>query len=485
MTEPMFDGVLAILVDGARPDVMKKLAHDGRMPVFKEHFVDRGGMTEAASVFPTVSGPAHFPLLCGVHPGAANLPGIRWAERPSGTGGFWGRTRSYMAPGRGAKLERDVPAHIRTLFQRIDGLADVNTWFVRGCPEKARFTRVSKGAAFLRALTTTDWYGSDGQAENATIKALEAGYTSVHAVFPAVDELGHRCGPLTDESMEAYVRFDQRLGRVVDALARLGRLDRTLMMLTSDHGQTTTHTHVSLEDLVEEVIPKTVAYPRLWRHSHHPEAAVMVSGNSMANVYIRGEKTWDERPDVERAGSPASDIRERLLAHDAIDQLIYRRTDGTILVANSRGRAVVTVPAHRDGEQPPFLDVQIEGENPLGSDSPTGRITRARGLAGIAAEAYPDAAWQLWNFYRSPRAGDLVVCAKEGFDLRTRFEYQPHKGSHGTLSRDHMLVPAAVNARWPAGTHPSSVDLCPTILAALGKELTGPLDGRAIPLTRD
>lgn len=191
--------VLALLADGARADVLARLAAAGELPALKRHFIDRGGMATATSVFPTVSGPAHLPLLAGVHPGSANLPGIRWAERPmSGAGRFLGRTRSYMAPWRAWKLERDVPAAVKTLFAYVPDMADVNTWFVRGCPARARRTRWSKPLAFFRALLTRDWVSSGDQTERALLAALDQGFTSVHAVFPAIDEMGHRCGPLSN-----------------------------------------------------------------------------------------------------------------------------------------------------------------------------------------------------------------------------------------------------------------------------------------------
>ena len=150
-----YQAVLALLVDGARADVLTRLVTAGELPTLKRHFADAGGLATATSVFPTVSGPAHLPLLAGVHPGTANLPGIRWAERPTaGRGSFLGRTRSYMAPFRALKLERDVPPSVRTLFAHVANMADVNTWFVRGCPNRARRTRWSKPVAFLRALLT-------------------------------------------------------------------------------------------------------------------------------------------------------------------------------------------------------------------------------------------------------------------------------------------------------------------------------------------
>ena len=157
---PQRDSLLAILVDGARPDVIARLVAAGEMPVMKRTFFDVGGFRHATSVFPSVSGPAHLPILTGAHPGRANLPGIRWAERP-GRLGFLFRTRSYMSLFRQLKLAGDVSAEVRTLFQHVEGLADVNTWFVRGCPARARRTRFSKAAAFLRSLASRDGFAAN------------------------------------------------------------------------------------------------------------------------------------------------------------------------------------------------------------------------------------------------------------------------------------------------------------------------------------
>lgn len=449
-----FDSVVAILIDGARPDVMQRMAAEGQLPNLKKHFVDAGGFASAVGVFPSLSGPAHLPMLTGVHPGNANLPGIRWAERPTTPWGFLGHTRSYMTPFRHSKLARDIPAHVQTLFHHIDGLADINTWFVRGCGFLARRTRFSKAASFARSLVTSDWYGSDHQAEQALTKALESGYRSAFAVFPAVDELGHRFGPLCDESYETYRQFDIRLGRLMDTLTRLGRLDRTLVVLSSDHGQTGTHTHIDLERVVAEIYPRTLAYPLLWRHMLNAEAAVMVSGNSMANVYVIGQDSWKDKPDFERGGR-ATELRDRIASHPGIDHVIYQRGWDIVLHTHDRGRFVIA----QDGT------TSVEGEHPLG-ENPEGD--------------YPDVVEQLKTFYRSSRAGDLVVCAHSGYDLRARFEYQPHKGSHGCLVADHLMVPAAINARWADDTPLRAVDIFPSILQALGKPVPFTIDGRAV-----
>jgi hypothetical protein len=471
---PLFDGVLVILADGARPDVIEQLVAAGEMPRVKQHFADAGGLGRATSVFPTVTGPAHLPVLTGVHPGRANVPGIRWAERP-GRLGFLGRTRSYMTPLRQWKLERDLPASITSLFGHVPGMADVNTMFVRGCPGRARLTRFSKAAAFVRSLVTRDWYASDGQAEGAVRRAIDRGFPSAFAVFPAVDELGHRFGPLCDESYEAYRRLDAAIGRLFDHLSRVGRAERTLVMVTSDHGQTATHTHVDVDDLVAEVYPRTLSYPRLWRHLFSADAATMVSGNAMANVYVRGTSGWRDRPDFEAAGQ-AADLCARLIENPAVAHVIFRRPAGGYVVAGARGR--MAIDHDGDGAR---LRLAVEGESPLGPVPAAG--TAAEILSATAGGPFPDAPWQIAQFFRASRAGDLVVCARPGYDLRSRFEYQPHNGSHGCLDREHMLIPAAVNAVWQGGPV-RSVDLFPSILAALGLPVPAGLDGEAVPLAR-
>jgi hypothetical protein len=482
-----FDRVLAILADGAGWDVVQRLASAGEMPNLRQHFIERGGLRPAISVFPSVSGPAHLPLLAGLHPGRANLPGIRWAERPAGRrGNFLFRTRSYMAPWRAAKLERDIPAEVRTLFHHIPGLADVNAWFVRGCPPRARMTRFSKGATFVKALATTDWHASNLQAEAAVRRAWQRGFPSVLAVFPAIDELGHRFGPQSEQSYEAYRRFDASLGRLIEELHRRGWLARTLIAITSDHGQTGTHTHVDIDDLMRPWYPRTLVYPKLWRHLFSAQAAAMVSGNSMANLYIQGETGWQEAPDFEAPGKRAADLVAVLLAHPSIAHVIYRRAPEVYVLAGKAGRAVVDArgTAAADGSEPAHIGFSVEGENPLGYPELPGRVTRDQVAALTAGTGFPDAPWQLVEFFRSPRAGDLVVCARAGFDLRSRFEYQPHNGSHGALERDHMLVPAAVNAGWADDRPLCTADLFPTILSALGLPIPAGLSGRSVALAR-
>ncbi|NNE27490.1 MAG: hypothetical protein HKN09_11665, partial [Saprospiraceae bacterium] len=51
------------------------------------------------------------------------------------------------------------------------------------------------------------------------------------------------------------------------------------------------------------------------------------------------------------------------------------------------------------------------------------------------------ALFQCKQLFASDRSGDLVVSANVGYDLRDFWEIPEHKGSHGSLHKDHMHVP--------------------------------------------
>jgi arylsulfatase A-like enzyme len=77
--------------------------------------------------------------------------------------------------------------------------------------------------------------------------------------------------------------------------------------------------------------------------------------------------------------------------------------------------------------------------------------------------------------FESPRAGDFLVSATRGWDLRTH-ERVDHRSCHGTLHREHMQVPFAISHKTDDRAT-RSVDVFPTILNLFGKPVPPDLDG--------
>src|SRR5256886_10103632 len=82
--------------------------------------------------------------------------------------------------------------------------------------------------------------------------------------------------------------------------------------------------------------------------------------------------------------------------------------------------------------------------------------------------------------FESSGVGDFVVSATPGFDLRAgNKEKREYRSCHGSLHREHMRVPFALNVP-VADRHARSVDAFPTILDLLGKETPAGIDGRSL-----
>ena len=94
----------------------------------------------------------------------------------------------------------------------------------------------------------------------------------------------------------------------------------------------------------------------------------------------------------------------------------------------------------------------------------------------LARSDYPDAIVQIVNLAGSSRAGDVILSASPGWDLRARYEPIPHCSAHGALHRDHMIVPLLTNRR-PARAPRRTTDVFASSLAALGVAAPRDLDG--------
>ena len=110
---------------------------------------------------------------------------------------------------------------------------------------------------------------------------------------------------------------------------------------------------------------------------------------------------------------------------------------------------------------------EVHGSDPFGYGPLPKVMTRAEVLEKTVTTDYPDAPLQVAQVFDSPRAGDFLISASPGYDLRWREGRIDMQSCHGTLYREHMMVPFAINHPMIDRT-PRSVDAFPTILNLLG-----------------
>ncbi|HVE77741.1 MAG TPA: hypothetical protein VNA89_02710, partial [Gemmatimonadaceae bacterium] len=225
--------------------------------------------------------------------------------------------------------------------------------------------------------------------------------------------------------------------------------------------------HEDLAGVVEATGRSTLAHPKVWRRG--AAAAVMVSGNAMAHIYVdlahRAPPGWGALAESHESLAAA------LLARPAVDLVLLPLGRGRCEVrAAGRGTARVD---WRDGR----YRYRPVGGDPLGL-GPLGWCSADEAYHAASESDYPDALAQIAAVADAPRRGDIILSAARDWDFRARYEPIPHVSSHGALHREHMMVPLLLNR--PAAHAPRrTVDVMPSALRALGLAVPPTVVGRS------
>lgn len=424
----------AILVaDGVRPDTLARAMDEGALPTLDA--LRRGGSAHTVtSVFPSVTGPAYVPFLMGMHPGAAGIPGIRWWDRSGARVYAHGQARSYVGF-EALRQDGDLTTAHPTLFELARQPLAAMTPIGRGLPEGAR---VGAGLAWWPRITWTHFRGDvDGwlRLERTLADRVAA---RVHAERPdlvffghqCVDKFSHQLGQEAPAVRDALRVVDAMAARLLDDAARRG--DPMELLVVSDHGHTRVRGHDDLADLLRALGHGVLAHP--WTFAGGDDVAVMVSGNAMAHLYL--ELTRPARPWWPALAHRWAPLVEALLARDSVDLLLLPHAPDRCEVRSAaRGSAmVVRAPNGAYAYRP------LSGD-PLGLGGALEVGDAEAAYDATIETTYPDALVQILALAGAARSGEIIVSAAQGWDLRARYEPIPHISTHGSLQRDHLLVP--------------------------------------------
>jgi hypothetical protein len=241
--------------------------------------------------------------------------------------------------------------------------------------------------------------------------------------------------------------------------------------MSSDHGHTETKVHLDLTGLLSDLDYSVFEHPNIY--SRKVDAAVMVSGNSFANIYLASQGEW-ERPltDHELEGEHRRVLRA-LSLREEVEWIAFRKDGGVAKIMSASGQALLD----KVGDHYTY---DYEGTDPLRLGLPHGRVRSSEALSLTMETDFPDALEQIWQLFTSERTGDIVVTSKPGYDLRGWRERPEHHSSHGALCREHMRVPILSSRPLSSEGPARTVDLFPTIADSLGLNPTKPHFGRSL-----
>ena len=450
---------MILVADGLTPDALNASIRAGDVPELAA-LRDASGLNVITTVFPSVTGVAYIPMLTGMHPADAGVPGLRWYDRRRRLPALFGHSRSYV----GAQIraiDADLSTNATTLYENAGGSSlGVESVVTRGLPKRNQLDRGWRYAArVIHAHVTGDvarWAALEEElAETLVNRIRRERPRFVFAAFTAGDKATHARGagdPAVRRSLEL---IDHVVGCIRRDAVSDGRWSGMQLWVVSDHGHSPVTDHFDLADEFRKIGIKVRSHP--WTLPDRSEAAVMVSGNSMAHVYLgldsRTRRPW---PELDRRWAPRL---EPVLSHPAIDLIATMQSPSLVAVRRGSARAEIVVNERTTSYRP------IDG-NPLDVDA-FEDLCDAAAHDRTFATAYPDGVVQLARVLLAERSGDMVISAAPGWDLRRRYEPISHVSSHGALHAAHMLVPLVGNRRITERPR-RSVDLHKFLVHGLG-----------------
>ncbi len=432
---------------------------------------DEGGMHTITSVFPSVTGPAYAPFLMGRYPGPIGLPGLRWYDRERKTSRLPGNSRSYVGYEM-RRIDSDIDPRAPTIFDLAGSSIGAMNMINRGLPSD---NRIGYGLPFVARTSATHFSGkvSGWLAIDRYISGEVAGQIRrkhpdfVFAALTGIDKASHsegHDGVAVDHALEIV---DRTIAEIRHDAETRGTWKDTHLWVVSDHGHSPVDQHEDLAGFVKRLGFRTIAHPFVY--SARGEAAVMVSGNAMAHIYL--DLARRNRPRLSELGGRWQVLRDALMTRGSVDLMILPESPGRCEI-HTRLRGYATMKWSRD---------RISYNPVTGDPLALGKcddLTDDEAYDLSFPTDYPDSLVQISRLSDSSRSGEIILSAARNWDFRARYEPIPHYSSHGALHRDHMLVPLLTNRalrRAPRRT----VDIMPSALDALGIPIPSGLDGRS------
>ena len=456
--------------------------------------IDRGSLNKAVSVFPSTTGPAFIPFFMGLYPGTANIPGIRWLSKSEFQAPYRFKRPgicSYMGID-GLHFEADLPLGSPTLFDFFSPVSNIYNLLARGCPPSKNLTRWLKPFVYTYAHFSHRWRFVNQIAIRRLYKAAEAGDQFITCLFPAVDTFSHLTQTQSPQVLRTYREIDAAIGKLIDILQKAHTLEETLILITSDHGMSDTHTHIDIPQHLDDGGWRCLHYPKVWRQG--AVSASMVSGNGMVHLYFKNssaEKGWGERVPFEKLYQMG--VISSLIELEGLGLVVGQSETGDIIVQSRNGQGRISCrPLDTHPENLQNLSTVFEckdalrfsyefiGRDPLGYGVHYKNLSSREALRETYDTSYPDGIVQLWQIFNGDRTGDLALSAESGYDLRARYEIPEHHATHGALIAEHLHIPLATN--YPIAERCiRSVDVFPTVLNLCGHNVgVDQIDGRIV-----
>ncbi|MDH4209587.1 MAG: alkaline phosphatase family protein [Anaerolineae bacterium] len=498
-----FERALELFEEAARDDERYREEINRAFPNISKLFLGEGAYTlNGVTIWPASSVPANTSIITGAYPRKSDIVGQRYYERSLR------HHMSYIGPGITA-LNNELSTSVKTIYEYFPEARSVAivqicnrgcSLYVPGQPDDDYAERAWEWAVMCL----------NGLGQRTGVPGIPR-LTVI--TFAHIDNISHTTYLDSPKAVEAYINVDRLIGRMTAFLASRDLLDKTTIVLTSDHGIAPVTNHLTIDRVLEDLrfdtfqslkyLVKTdwgMFESNFWKGGRRDfdkryNCVALWGGNSDALLYFKGQhrdaqgavvrSSWDILPTQEslenyHCGGEDINVIERLLQHSpGIRFVITHPAPNEYLVYTLEGVSRIAERPLNQIDAAYRYDV-LWGEDPLEyADAPTLKpyvntglwLTDREWLDLTCTLHYPDALHRLANSFGSPRSADLHLVAADGWDFTPAgVSRKVLTGSHGGLDRKQSMVPIMF---WGRGIKRAelltgrTVDILPTILELL------------------
>ena len=495
-------GAIVFVADGLNGRVVEEMLQAGELPALKKYFVDRGLYApRAVASTPSVTLANLTSLVTGLFPGHHGITGVNWFDRNQL---IW---RNYETIPQKNTLDGDYAAS--TIYELLNDELTFSLFFQphRGAT-KFFENWTSAGPPFF--------FGRYEYVDRLTLHRFNEamGIARQYRRFPALtvayllvpDFRAYGYGVSSPQYAEALRQTDRQIGRLLGDVERAGLLDQIVIALVSDHGMDDVRGHFDLKSHLSKQVGLKIGSTHWWENDpfeerlrDHQKVTTIPYGSGdrywalcmrkpiRKDGRVSGMEPWFERPSAEdlqaypvRGG--LANIPASLVEQQAVDAAAYACGPNRVRLRRRCGE----VEFRQDGgRRAPITFRVVSGADVLGwegkvsSEALKGRaLDERQWLQETIDTDYPDLPAQILSYFRAHRAGDMAVFAAPGWDFNN-----VNRAGHGGLRREDMLVPLMLAG--PGVPHgrveaARTVDLMPTLLKLLGRDVPPGLDGQAL-----
>ena len=230
---------MVFLCDGLSKEVFNEMLSAGQLPHIDHYIVRRGTLIEnAITSLPTITYGSTVSLVTGVNAGRHGVLGNNWFDpqllvlRRYGTIGTMSLVNDdFTQPTLFELLDRE-----HTVVVSLQAHRGATTWY-------ENWMRL--GPAWYLGMFRSVNMTTTARMQNVATEANKSGrFPDMFLLYyPAPDEVGHVHGIASSRYREILRGFDNEVGDACKALEEQGLLERTLLVLVTDHGMANVQHH--------------------------------------------------------------------------------------------------------------------------------------------------------------------------------------------------------------------------------------------------